>query len=74
MANIKTKALNKLTEWNEKELRKLRITVNNRIASLKAGGKAKALPDSHPLKEHDLDACMSLLDEVLKAERALKKA
>lgn len=73
MANIRSKDIQDLASWNEKELRKLRITINNRISSLKAGGKAKAMPESHPLKDFELEDCQSLLENVLKAERSLKK-
>lgn len=73
MANIRSKDINELSSWNEKELRKLRITINNRVSSLQAGSKAKELPAGHPLKDFDLDQCKEKLEEVLKAERTLRK-
>lgn len=73
MANLKTKNIKNLEEWNDKELRKLRITLNNRISSLKTGGKPKELPESHPLKGKDLEGCQELLESVQKAERILKR-
>lgn len=71
MANIKTKPINELDSWNTKELRKLRITVKNRIESLKASSKPKALPETHPLKEMGVEECQRLLEKVMKAEKAL---
>jgi hypothetical protein len=73
LANIRSKDIAQLSEWNEKELRKLRITINNRVSRLNAGGKTKPLPDGHPLQGFDLDQCKEKLEEVLKAERVLKK-
>ncbi len=74
MANIRNKDINKLEEWNAKELRKLKITVNNRISSLEAGGKPKELPETHPLKNHDIDMCKELLDTIFKSEKNLKNS
>ncbi len=71
MANIRSKSIDKLEEWNQKELRKLRITINNRISSLEAGPKAKELPESHPLKNFDIEACKDLLSKVQKQEKSL---
>ncbi len=73
MANIKLKPINKLESWNTKELRKLRITVKNRIESLSISSKNKNLPPSHPLSELELNECKELLEKVKKAERDLLK-
>ena len=69
MANIKAKDINKLQEWNQKELRKLRMTINNRISAL--AGKAKELPTTHPLYEMEIGECKELLARVMKAEKGL---
>lgn len=69
MANIRKKDINQLQEWNEKELRKLRITVKNRIASLESFSKEKELPEGHPLKEMDLKDCKEFLEKVVRAEK-----
>ncbi len=74
MANIRAKDIKKLEEWNEKELRKLRITINNRISSLKSSGSPKALPENHPLFEKNEGDCQALLQKVLQAESQLKKS
>lgn len=70
MANIKLKPLNELESWNSKELRKLRITIKNRMESLKVASKPKELPSSHPLHGMELEECQALLDKVIKAEKA----
>lgn len=71
MANIKLKPIDELENWNLKELRKLRITIKNRIEGLNASSKPKELPDTHPLKGMEVDGCQRLLAKVLKAEKAL---
>ena len=73
MANIKNKNIEELSEWNAKELRKLRITLNNRIASLKSPGKDRELPESHILFEMTEGDCENLLLEVKRAEKALSR-
>ncbi len=74
MANLKTKDINKLETWNEKELRKLRITIKNRINALKESSKPKELSDNHPLYQLELGGCAELLDKVVKAEKILSRS
>ena len=73
MANIKAKDINDLTDWNVKELRKLRITVKNRISALDLS-KPKDLPASHPLTGMQMGECKVLLDKIVQAERKLAKS
>ena len=72
MANIKAKDITKLNEWNAKELRKLRITVKNRISSLDLSSP-KELPSSHVLTGMEMGECQQLLQKIIKAERDLVK-
>ncbi len=62
----------KLNEMNLKDLRGLRIKLNNRINSLKSFGKPKELQKSHLLFGLELGECEQLLHEVKRAERELK--
>lgn len=62
----------KLNEMSQKELRGLRIKLNNRINSLKSFGKPKELQKSHVLYGLELGECEQLLTEVKRAERDLK--
>lgn len=71
MANIRLKSIDSLESWNMKELRKLRITIKNRIESLKASSKPKELPDGHPLQGMELQQCQDLLLKVMRAQKAL---
>lgn len=71
MANIKLKSTNDLESWDLKELRKLRITIKNRIESLKSSSKPKPLPETHPLNGMEIDGCQSLLLRVQRAEKNL---
>ncbi len=71
MANIKLKPINELELWNTKELRKLQITLKNRIESLNL--KYKELPQSHPLHGMKIENCKDLLEEVKRAEKELTK-
>ena len=73
MANIKAKDINDFSDWNVKELRKLRITVKNRISALDLS-KSKELSKSHPLFEMQEGECKVLLDRIIQAERKLAKA
>lgn len=73
MANIRKKSIQELESWNLKELRKLRISVKNRIQSLEFSSKAKELPGSHPLKDMGVEECKALLQNVQKAEKNLVK-
>ncbi len=69
MANIKSKPINELDQWNAKELRKLKMVLKNRIEVLKTSAKPKELNDPHPLKDFDLDQCNELLNNIQKAEK-----
>lgn len=71
MAAIKGKDLSELGDWNEKELRKLKINLNNRIQTLETSVKAKELKDSNPLSGLGVEECKSLLNDVYKAEKVL---
>jgi hypothetical protein len=71
MANLKLKSIKEIETWNAKELRKLRITIKNRVESLKADSKPKELPTSHPLKGMEIGECQELLLKVHRAEKAL---
>jgi hypothetical protein len=71
MANLKLKDIKQLETWNAKELRKLRMTIKNRISSFQSDSKPKDLTDTHPLFEMEEPECASLLDKVLTAERKL---
>lgn len=72
MADIKLKDISKLETWNAKELRKLKMTINNRISVLENSSKPKDLPASHPLSEMGVDMCKDLLSRINKAEKNLK--
>ena len=75
MANIRAKDITDLTTWNIKELRKLKITINNRMSSLASFRKeVKELPEGHPLQGMELGDCKNLLENVLKAEREISKS
>ena len=71
MAKIKGKDLSNLKDWNDKELRKLKINLNNRLQTFQSSPKAKDLPKSNPLFGLGEDECKSLLEAVKKAEREL---
>lgn len=71
MADIKLKSIDELEKWNEKELRKLRITIKNRIAALELENP-KALPKNHPLFEMNASRCKNLLDNVVRSEKKLR--
>lgn len=70
MANIKDKNLNDLSDWNLKELRKLKINLKNRIEKLKVSEKSE-LQKSNPLFGKDINECESLLEDIRKAEKKL---
>lgn len=73
MANIKSKDINNLSDWDAKELRKLRITIKNRISALEVNDK-KQPQQSHILYNFGIEECKTLLQKVQKAERDLAKA
>jgi hypothetical protein len=69
MANIKLKSINELHTWNTKELRKLRMTIKNRMSSLESSSEPKELSQTHPLFDMGESECKELLDRVLKEEK-----
>ena len=71
LADLKIKDITKLETWNVKELRKLRMTINNRINEFENSSKQKELAKSNPLQNKNLDELKELLEKVLKAERYL---
>jgi hypothetical protein len=71
MANIKSKDLTNLESWNAKELRKLKITINNRLDSFKDNPQGKDLSPSHPLHQVDEGQCRSILQDIIRAEKKL---
>jgi hypothetical protein len=71
MAKIKDKDIKKLEGWDQKELRKLRILINNRLGSLDSFRKTKELPNSHLLFGMEAGQCKELLANVLRAEKKL---
>lgn len=71
MANIRLKPVTELKTWNSKELRKLRITIKNRIQAFEVSSSPRNLPKGHPLKNLETDGCKELLLEVMRAEKAL---
>lgn len=74
MADIKLKDVKKLEEWNAKEFRKLRITINNRISALQSSSSPKELPIKHPLRGLLEGDCKELLLKVQKAEKTLAQS
>ena len=72
MANLKLKDIFHLEDWNEKELRKLKMLVKNRLQSFDNSSKQTELKANHPLFQVDDDGCKSLLENILKAQRKLK--
>ena len=73
MANIRLKNIKELSSWNEKELRKLRMTVRNRISSFESASQAKELPEAHPLSGMSVTECNQLLDQIISTEKNLRK-
>jgi hypothetical protein len=71
MANIKAKDINQLQDWNSKELRKLRMTINNRISALQ-NSVVKDLSTTHPLHNMEVGQCKELLEKVMRAEKNAK--
>lgn len=69
MANIRAKNIAELETWNTKELRKLRMTLRNRLTSFEKSAEPKELPETHPLFKMDANACKLLLAKVIKAEK-----
>ena len=70
MAKIGNKDINDLSNWNIKELRKLRISINNRIQALESNPKKEAGPKSL-LKGMEKGDLKELLLAVKRAEKSL---
>lgn len=73
MANIKEKDIHNLSDWNMKELRKLKIMLGNRITSFENSSNPKELQKSHILFDVSHDECKKLLENVYQAEKDLVK-
>ncbi len=73
MANIKEKNINDLSDWNMKELRKLKIMLKNRLTSYETAAKPKELQKSHILHELSQEKCKEILDKAYEAEKKLAK-
>jgi len=72
MANIRSKNIRDLSDWNEKELRKLKITTKNRLESFDMSSKPKELPENHPLKSFSKEDCNVLLQNIAHASKSLR--
>jgi hypothetical protein len=72
MANIKDKDINNLSDWNLKELRKLKIMSKNRISALELAPK-KEVANSHPLYGMGSEEIKELILQIQRAEKALVK-
>lgn len=68
------KDFEKLEDWSPKELRKLRMNLNNRLESFKSNPDAKELPPSHMLHGLGHGDCDKLLIEVKQAEKKQAQA
>ncbi len=71
MANIKLKNVNELEAWTQKELRKLRMVIRNRISAFETSGGPKDLEKGHPLYGLDMGQCQELLQKVQSQEAKL---
>lgn len=58
-----------LHTWSPKELRKLRMNLNNRLESFKRTDEPKELPKSHMLHGLEHGQCEALLQKVKQAEK-----
>lgn len=67
------KDLKTLDSWNLKQLRNLRINLNNRIQAFQNSPKAKELQKSHVLYGKGVEECIALLEDVKKIEKKLIK-
>lgn len=71
MANIKEKDLSNLSTWNMKELRKLKISIKNRLESLNSYRSNKELQQSNILYGKESGELQGLLENIKKAEKKL---
>lgn len=62
---------NSIPEKNDKQLRTLRNSLNNRISALESG-KETALKASHPLAGLDHGECLKIRDVILKELKSRK--
>lgn len=67
------KDLKTLDTWNLKQLRNLRINLNNRIQTFQNSPKAKELQASHVLYGKSVEECTALLEEVKRTEKKLTR-
>ena len=75
MAKINNKNIKDLSDWDEKELRKLKIMANNRLSSLTSFRATKSeVSEKHLLSGYDLELLRNLLINIQKAEKSLKSA
>ncbi len=72
MAKINNKDFNDLTSWNAKELRKLKININNRMQSFGEFNKEKSIQKSNPLSNLNEFELKDLLLKIAQAEKNLK--
>lgn len=70
MAKIGDKNIESLGDWDAKELRKLKINVNNRIEALSLNSKAK-ISEKHMLADMQPGELKELFLEIRRAEKAL---
>ncbi len=70
---IKMKNISDIENWNLKQLRNLRINLNNRIQTYQNSPKAKELQKSHVLYGLGVEECNQLLEKVKRIEKKLIK-
>ncbi len=73
VANIKLKDIKQLELWNDKELRKLRMVIKNRISYLENPKDKGELPTNHPLFNKQLGECKEILQKVISVEQKKSK-
>lgn len=72
MAKIGNKNIDNLKDWDMKELRKLKISANNRISSLQSNPK-KELGSNNVLSGMEVGELNELLTQIKRAEKELTK-
>jgi len=73
MAKINNKNINDLSDWNMKELRKLKINSKNRIQSLEMSQKSE-LSKSHILSGMDIGELKEIILKIHRAEKNLARS
>lgn len=63
----------KLEDFSSKELRKLKMNLNNRLESFKRSDEPKELAKSHMLHGMSQNDCEKLLTRITKLEKERKK-